>query len=52
MKPRYKPNSINLESPEVLATYLKSIKKDLNFNYDIAIGLTGYIILFKSKTNK
>ena len=37
------PNGIKLNSAGALADYLKSIKSKLNFNYDLAVGITGFV---------
>ena len=38
-----RPNGLFLSATGALAAYLKSIKSTLNFNYDLAVGVTGFV---------
>ena len=42
--PAAKPGSIMFNTKNVLADYLRSIKSTLGFNYDLAVGITGYLV--------
>ena len=39
------PNGLFLSTTKALANYLAKIKGSLNFKYDMAVGITGYVCL-------